>query len=214
MNPKLKLLLWGLGLAAIIGLSALLYKTLTTYFDPQERLVSSSAADQEKPTTDNGTAEEAEQAPPEPQLAPDFSMEDSEGNTVKLSDFLGKPVVLNFWASWCSPCKREMPDFQKVWEEMGEDVTFLMLNATDGGRETLETAKAFLDEQDFSLPAYFDTTQEASYTYGVTSLPTTLFLDKDGYLIAGAKGMIDEETLRKGISMITPQEETVPADKD
>ncbi|MDE6815561.1 MAG: TlpA family protein disulfide reductase, partial [Lachnospiraceae bacterium] len=140
---------------------------------------------------------------PERIAAPDFSVEDQEGNTVNFSDFVGKPVVINFWASWCPPCKAEMPEFDTVYRELGDEVTFLMINSTDGGRETVETARAYIDGQDYAFPVYFDTSQEASYLYGISSLPTTVFIDRDGYLITGAMGMIDEATLRRGIDMIT-----------
>ena len=80
----------------------------------------------------------------EKQLAPDFTVYDKDGNPVQLSDFRGKPVVLNFWASWCGPCKSEMPDFDKKAAEMAGDVTFLMVNLTDGYQETVESASAFV----------------------------------------------------------------------
>lgn len=134
----------------------------------------------------------------------DFSITDLEGNTVLFSDFVGKPIVVNFWASWCSPCKSEMPIFEKLYKEMGEDVTFLMVNMT-GGRETEENARAFIEEQGYTFPVYFDLEQDAAYTYGITGLPTTLFIDKDGYLITGVVSMLDEPLLRQGIGLIVEQ---------
>ena len=131
---------------------------------------------------------------------------DAEGNSVKLSDFYGRPVVLNFWASWCAPCKAEMPEFETVFKELGKDTAFLMINATDGSRETEDTAKAFMEEQDYSFPVYYDVNQEAAYAYGISSLPTTVFIDAEGYLITGTVGKINEDTLRNGIAMITAAE--------
>lgn len=137
-------------------------------------------------------------------LAPDITIQDAEGNDVKLSEIIarGKPIVINFWASWCPPCKSEMPEFEKVWKEMGEDVEFLMVNMTDGARETLEKATAYVEEMGYEFPVYYDVHYDAMYNYGVYSLPTTYFIDKDGYVITGAQGAIDEETLRLGISYI------------
>ncbi|MBQ6476014.1 MAG: TlpA family protein disulfide reductase [Clostridia bacterium] len=133
--------------------------------------------------------------------APDFSVENAEGETVNLSDFVGKPVVLNFWASWCPPCKSEMPEFDSVYQELGEEVCFMIVNLTDGDRETRETAMKYIEQQGYVFPVYLDTDQEAVLTYGVTSIPTTYFIDKDGFIAARAVGAIDKETLLDGIRM-------------
>ena len=133
--------------------------------------------------------------------APDFTVVDAQGNEVTLSQFFGKPIVLNFWASWCGPCKMEMPDFQEKYEQLGEDVHFLMVNMT-AGRETLESATEFLEEVGYTFPVYFDTQEDAAYTYSVYSLPTTYFIDAEGVPIAQATGALDAATLQKGINMI------------
>lgn len=134
--------------------------------------------------------------------APDFTVYDAEGNEVKLSDFLGKPVVLNFWASWCGPCKSEMPDFEEKYRELGESVQFLMINLTDGSGETLESASSFIAEQGYTFPVFYDTASMAANTYGIRSIPTTFFIDAEGYAIAQATGAISGETLQKGIDLI------------
>jgi thiol-disulfide isomerase/thioredoxin len=121
---------------------------------------------------------------------------------VKLSDFIGKPVVLNFWASWCPPCKGEMPEFDAVYKEVGEDVAFLMVDLVDGQRETKEKGAEYIKEQGFTFPVYFDVNQDAAATYGIMSIPTTIFIHKDGNVITGVQGAIDAETLRKGIELI------------
>jgi len=144
----------------------------------------------------------ASQGEQEPVSAPDFTVYDADGNAVHLSDFRGKPVVLNFWASWCGPCKMEMPDFQAKYEELGDSVEFMMVNATDGGRETVDTAQAFLEEVGYSFPVYFDSDYEANYAYGVTGLPTTFFINAEGYVEAYAPGAIPADLLQQGIDMI------------
>lgn len=145
-------------------------------------------------------AEESKPERTEPQAA-DFIVYDAEGNQVKLSDFIGKPIVLNFWASWCGPCQHEMPAFQQKYLEHGNEVQFLMINLT-GGRETVNTATTFINGKGYTFPVYFDTSYSASNAYNVYSIPTTYFIDADGYIIANAIGAISAQTLQQGIDMI------------
>jgi len=133
--------------------------------------------------------------------APDFTVLDNDGNEVRLSDYYGKPVVLNFWATWCYYCKVEMPDFNRAYAEY-PDVQFLMVNATDGVNETVESAKAYVSEEGYDFEIFFDTDYDAINSYGVTGFPTTFFIDEKGDLVTYSRGMIDYETLISGIEMI------------
>ena len=134
--------------------------------------------------------------------APDFTMTDKDGNEVKLSNFAGKPMVLNFWASWCGPCQMEMPDFEEMYKQYGEEVQFVMVNMTDGSQETVDSATQFITEKGYTFPVYYDTKMEGAYYYSVYSLPTTYFIDAEGYVTASNKGMISGENLQTGIEAI------------
>lgn len=135
-------------------------------------------------------------------LAPDFTVYGKDGKPVRLSDMRGTPVVLNFWASWCPPCKAEMPDFEEIAKEYEGKVAFMMVNLTDGASETQSSAQAFIDSMGYTFPVYFDLDSEAAYTYGIQSIPNTFFIDSEGRLVAYVDQMIDGDTLRRGISMI------------
>ncbi len=114
--------------------------------------------------------------------APDFTVLDAEGNKVRLSDYKGKPVVLNFWATWCYYCKVEMPDFNEAYKKY-PDVQFLMVNATDGVQETMSAAKEYVEKERYDFDVFFDTESEAINAYHVTGFPSTFFIDKDGNLV-------------------------------
>ena len=139
-----------------------------------------------------------------PQPAPDFTVYDEEGNEITLSALMdGKPTVLNFWASWCGPCRSEMPHIQEAYERLGGEVSFVMINMTDGQRETQESAEEYMAESGWTFPIYFDSDYDAAMTYGAYSLPQTYFIDAEGRLIAAARGSMSAEVLQSGIDMIT-----------
>ena len=197
MNQKKNLFIFILAFVFLMGGASVLYSRLGKSMAPDPLAVQEAASQ----NTSGGTEDEA--PAPERLVAPDFTVYDRDGNEVKLSDYHGKPIVLNFWASWCGPCQMEMPDFHEKHQELGEDITFLMVNMTDGSRETVEGASAFVTEKGYAFPVFFDTQTNAAATYGVNSLPTTYFIDADGYAIAQAKGAIDGEALQRGIDLIT-----------
>ena len=200
MKGKWILLVLVLAFVLLIGGASVLYSKLGDDWKPDQLEV-------QIPTTTapvQTTAAPTQAAPTEPDviLAPDFTVFDAQGNEVRLSDYFGKPIVLNFWASWCGPCQMEMPDFQEKYLELGEEVSFLMINMTDGSRETEQTASAFIASKGYTFPVFYDTLGMAAGVYGAYSLPTSFFINAQGHVIARAVGAIDGATLQRGIDMI------------
>lgn len=113
--------------------------------------------------------------------APDFQLQDINGFHYTLSDLQGRVVVLNFWASWCTPCKAEMPAFQEVANEYNiSEVIIIGLNVTD--QDDINNVLKFLDEKKISFPVLLDQAGNVSNTYNVYSMPTTFFIDADGII--------------------------------
>ena len=188
MNKNIKLLVLLAAFAVLILAAYVLYNNLgnTVNTDPLTIHVN----------TDPTNSEQQQKM-----LAPDFTVYDQEGNPVRLHDYFGKPIVLNFWASWCGICVEEMPNFQERYNALGEEIQFLMVNMT-GGQETLGSAQSFIAKYGYTFPVLFDTASNAAMIYGVQYLPTTYFIDAEGYLIAGASGGLDAQTLQRGIDLI------------
>ena len=195
MERKKAVLVILLVFVVTLVVATVLYRQLGQTVAPDQLEVQS-------PPTTQETEETEAQTEPEKMKAPDFTVYDADGNEVHLTDFVGKPIVLNFWASWCGPCKMEMPDFNEKYLELGEEVQFLMINMTDGSRETVAIASEFIKESGYSFPVFYDTKMDAANTYGAYSLPMTFFIDAEGYPVARATGAIDAETLMRGIDMI------------
>ena len=131
-----------------------------------------------------------------------FTMIDKDGNTLKLSDLTGKPIVLNFWATWCPYCVQELPDFEELYKKYGDRVNFAVVNVTDGS-ETVEKAKKFIAEKGYTFPIYFDTMQDGAQKYGTDyGIPMSFFFDEMGNLVAFAEGAISASAIEEGIGMI------------
>jgi len=185
-------------LSADMELDSLVIREETTQGE-----VATTQADPEPPAENESAPAETSAVPEEAiPLAPDFTAQDWDGNEVSLSDFKGKPVILNFWASWCGPCQSEMPEFDEAYQTYGQDIHFLMVNLTDGSRETVEGAKAFIEQAGYFFPVYFDTAYSGAMAYGVMSIPVTYFIDADGNAVAYGMGALDATTLQTGIDML------------
>ena len=124
---------------------------------------------------------ELEVGPQIGKYAPDFMFKNPEGEDISLSDFRGKSVVLNFWATWCGPCKIEMPLIQELANDAATTDIGLILMTVNGG-ESVDAVAKFMIENGFSFPVLLDTQRGISRVYNVRGIPTTFFIDRDGVI--------------------------------
>ena len=142
---------------------------------------------------------------PAPQVgkqAPDFQLPNLEGQSISLSDFRGSPILLNFWATWCGPCRQEMPFIQGIFEEQtSENLVILAVNIG----ENSAAVKNFMQSGNYSFPVLLDTNQDVALEYNVRAIPTTFFIDKDGIIqemkVGAFSNMIE---IKKDLSKIIP----------
>jgi len=196
MNNKKTLLILCAALVLLLAGAGALYTGLSGQVDVGGGVAEGAGQAQTQPQATPSADGEEE---PQQAKAPDFTVLNDDGNEVSLAGLAGKPVILNFWASWCGPCKSEMPAFQTLWEEYGDRVHFMMIDLTDGARETVDSARAFIGRTGYTFPVYYDTTGEAAIAYGVSAIPTTYILDAEGNALAYARSALDEATLRQAI---------------
>lgn len=171
---------------------------------PNEGAVAATNDSTENTTDTENTAK----LPP----APDFTLTDQSGNTHTLSDYKGKTVFLNFWATWCPPCRAEMPEIQALYEEYGsneEDVVILGIASPNVGREgSTDEVAAFLEKNEYTYPVVMDEGGSMAYTYGVTAYPTTFMIDKDGNVYGYVSGQLTKDIM---ISIIEQTIKGAPA---
>lgn len=128
----------------------------------------------------------------------DIEIEDEAGNTVRISDFEGKPTVINFWTTWCPPCKAELPAFSKLYQKYGDRINFVMLNLTEEKREPRCAARDYINKTSLEFPLYYDS-KGTAVDYGLQSIPDTFFINKDGYIESYAIGGLNITKLENEI---------------
>lgn len=136
------------------------------------------------------------------QRAPDFQLKTSEGEEVSLSSFKGKHVFINFWASWCPPCRAEMPHIQKFYEEhKDQDVVVLSVNLTHVDKD-MDTVHRFVEKNGITFPVVYDEKGKVDAVYKADTIPTSYVVDKEGVIRHRIVGPVSEERLEKIFSAL------------
>ena len=188
----------------IVGAGALYRKlsgdaapALPTVSAPWENGETSVEQRTEETVFDVPSTEAAEPAPPagKKAAAADFTVLDENGDAVSLSSHFGKPLVVNFWATWCGPCRSELPEFDEAAKRYAGTIDFMMVNLTDGYNDTVDSVKAFVQENGYAFPVYFDTQESAAAAYGVYSIPLTVLIRADGTVMQTYTGSMSGDVL-------------------
>lgn len=170
----------------------------------------------ERPETQAETVRETETAGKQTVTAPDFTLTDQFGNSHTLSEYKGKTVFLNFWATWCGPCRMEMPYIQKVYEDYGNnsgDVIILGVanpktkDRPNNSDVTQEEVESFLSENGYTYPVAMDLDGSIFAEYGIQAFPTTFMIDKNGNVYGYAPGSLSEDMIRSIIQQTIDSEE-------
>jgi cytochrome c biogenesis protein CcmG/thiol:disulfide interchange protein DsbE len=144
--------------------------------------------------------------PSNPKAAPQFQLVDLRDPTaqVALSDFRGRPVVVNFWASWCVPCRKEMPALEAVYEKVKDRIAFVGVNHRDARGDAL----AFLRETRVRYPVGFDPDGNTATAYGLVGIPTTIFIDESGREVERSLGKLSQDELQQTLDRLFPAKDT------
>ena len=164
----------------------------------------SQASESGQPSADASDTSEGSVEIDKPNAAPHFFVINGDAIIVNYADVaeIGKPIIINFWASWCPPCAAELPDFEAMYKKYGDRVEFMMINMTDGYQETLEKAYAHVSKNGYTFPVYYDIEGDAGYAYNVMNLPATYVIDAEGNIVAHAIGKINAKALEDAIGLV------------
>jgi len=175
MNKKISTIIWIIAIGAVLVGAYVIYSKSKSNIEPPPIETTS------QPSQDSTPAD-------------DFSLKDLDGNTVNLSDYKGKVVILNFWAVWCKYCIMEMPDLNELNKELQEnnEAVLLAINV----KESPDTVKEYLTSNNIDLKVLMDQDGSVTTKYGIDGFPTTFILNKDGSIYKSIVGKTDKQTLK------------------
>lgn len=189
MKPGMKYSLFTALTMLLLAGAIIVYQYLTSVttvpMDSSQALSGSSG------TADSGETDGSH----EMNTASDFTVTDGDGNEVRLSDSFGQPIILNFWATWCPPCRSELPAFDRAHNQYKAEVKFMMIDLTDGYREEVDSVKKFVSDNGYTFPVYYDMKGRAANAYNAYSIPLTVAIDTYGNVYKTHLGAMDETSL-------------------
>lgn len=185
LNKKISLIIWIVAICTVLTAAYVFYSK-----NKQQGLVISPPQ--------NNTTTESDKT--DNKSVPDFSLKDLDGNTVRLSDYKGKIVILNFWTVWCKYCKIEMPDLNELNKELEKDGEAVIL-AVDV-QESADKVKDYISSNNIDLKVLMDHDGSVTQKYGVSGFPTTFIINKDGTLYTYIPGATDKKTLTEILNKI------------
>ena len=181
----------------IVAGAAVIYPILKDGFNMSDFIGTGNNKEDTRPSDaeneDGNTAGSADTS-----WAKGISVYDKDGNEVKLEDLSGKPVLLNFWATWCGYCIMEMPDLEEAYKKYGDEIQFLIVNTDDG----IKNGEEFIKSKGYTFPTYYDLEYKAAIAYGINRIPRTIAIDKDGNVLYNQPGMLTADSLESIIEMI------------
>lgn len=193
---KKNLLIWGSALVLIVA------AFFVTNSYGKNKTVTTSPSIQSEATQDinqSSAGNIGASTESDPEKAIDFTLKDLNGNKVSLSDFKGKNVYLNFFATWCPPCRAEMPDIEKVYQKY-KDKDFVVL-AVDLG-EDKDTVKSFIEKNKYNFKVVLDSDQSVAEKYNISAIPVSVFIDKKGNVVAKKVGAMSNGEMELYVKML------------
>jgi peroxiredoxin len=186
-------------IAAIVAVALIVFSVYTIYNSesPNSKTDSSISITSDKNNVSNQTIEVTPNNIKTKAI--DFNLKDLNGNELSLSDLKGKKVFLNFWATWCPPCKAEMPEIERLYQET-KDSDLVIVSVEIG--EPLNTVKSFIDSNKYNFKVLIDPDQSVATKYNITSIPTSYFIDKDGIIVSKHVGDMNIDQMKAYIKTL------------